>query len=126
MAKPKLIAAIDVGSSKVATVLAQVRDDDENRLHVIGAAIATSRGVRKGQIVNIEEAVTCIVESVESAERMAGFNVAKAWVSVDGAHIGSMNSQGVVAVAQPEGEVVADDVRRVLEAARAVSLPTSA
>lgn len=126
MAKPKLIAAIDVGSSKVATILAQVRDDDENRLHVIGAAIATSRGVRKGQIVNIEEAVSCIVESVESAERMAGFNVAKAWVSVDGAHIGSMNSQGVVAVAQPQGEVVADDVRRVLEAARAVSLPTSA
>lgn len=125
MAKPKLIAAIDVGSSKVATVLAQVRDDDSDRLHIIGAAVSVSRGVRKGQIVNIEEAVTSIVESVESAERMAGFNVAKAWVSVDGAHIGSMNSQGVVAVAQPQGEVVADDVRRVLEAARAVSLPTS-
>lgn len=125
MAKSKLIAAIDVGSSKVATILAQVREEDGDRLHVIGASTSISKGVKKGQIVNIEEAVTSIVESVESAERMAGFNVAKAWISVDGAHIGSLNSQGVVAVAQPQGEVVVDDVRRVLEAARAVSLPTS-
>lgn len=124
MAKSKLIAAIDIGSSKIATILAQVREDDD-RLHVIGAASSVSKGVRKGQVVNIEEAVESIVESVESSERMAGYNIAKAWISIDGAHIGSINSQGVVAVFQPQGEVSADDVRRVMEAARAVTVPAS-
>lgn len=125
MAKSKVTAAIDIGSSKIACLIAQVRDDDSSKLHIIGAASAVSRGIRKGQIVNIEEAVDSIVEAVESAERMAGFNVAKAWVSVDGAHIASQNSQGVVAVSEPQGEIGSEDVRRVLEAARAVSLPSS-
>src|SRR3989344_3108275 len=57
---------------------------------------------------------------------MAGYNISKAWVSIGGAHIGSLNSQGVVAVAQPQGEVTSQDVQRVIEAAQAVSLPTSA
>jgi len=126
MAKNKIIAAIDMGSSKVATLVAQVREEDTSRLHVVGAASAVSRGIRKGQIVNIEEAVASIEESVEAAERMAGYNISKAWVSIGGAHIGSLNSQGVVAVAQPQGEVTSQDVQRVIEAAQAVSLPTSA
>lgn len=125
MAKSKLLSAIDIGSSKVAVLVAQIREDDPDRLHIVGAATAPSRGVRKGQIVNIEEAVSAIVESVEAAERMAGYNIPKAWVSVGGAHIGSQNSHGVVAVAQPQSEIIAEDVRRVLEAARAVSLPTA-
>jgi cell division protein FtsA len=125
MAKSKLIAAIDVGSSKVAALLAQTRDDDSDKIHIIGAASSPSRGIRKGQIVNIEEAVASITESVEAAERMGGYNIAKVWVSVDGAHVGSLNSQGVVAVAQPQGEISPEDVRRVMEAARAVSLPAS-
>ncbi|MDO8487735.1 MAG: cell division protein FtsA [bacterium] len=125
MAKSKIIAAIDIGSSKVATLVAQVRDEEESRLHIVGAASAVSRGIRKGQIVNIEEAVSAIEESIGAAERMAGYNISKAVVSIGGAHIGSINSQGVVAVAQPQGEVVAQDVHRVMEAARAVSLPTS-
>ncbi len=125
MAKSKLIAAIDVGSSKIASLLAQARDDDSGKIHIIGASSSVSRGVRKGQIVNIDEAVASITESVEAAERMGGYNIAKAWVSIDGAHVGSINSQGVVAVSQPQGEISQDDVRRVLEAARAVSLPAS-
>lgn len=124
MAKAKIIAAIDVGSSKIATLIAQHREDEE-KLHIIGVAASPSKGVRKGQVVNIEETVEAIVNSVESAERMAGFNVSKAWVLLDGAHIGSQNSKGVVAVSQPHGEINADDVRRVMEAAKAVSLPTS-
>jgi cell division protein FtsA len=125
MAKSKLIAAIDIGSSKVATLLAQFREEEPEKLHIIGAAAAVSRGVRKGQIVNIEEAVAAITESVEAAERMGGYNISKAWVSLDGAHVGSVNSQGVVAVSQPHGEVSMEDVKRVMEAARAISLPSS-
>lgn len=126
MAKSKLISAIDIGSSKITTLVAQIREEDPSRLHIIGAATSISRGVRKGQIVNIDEAVSGITESVEAAERMAGFNLAKVWVSIGGSQISSQNSQGVVAVSQPQGEIVAEDVRRVLEAARAVSLPASA
>jgi len=125
MAKNKLISAIDIGSSKIVALVAQSRDEDNSKLHIVGAASVPSRGVRKGQIVNIEEAVSAIEEAVEAAERMAGFNIPSAWVSVGGSHISSQNSHGVVAVSQPQGEINADDVRRVLEAARAVSLPTS-
>jgi cell division protein FtsA len=125
MAKSKLISAIDIGSSKVAVLVAQLRDEEPGRLHIVGAASSPSRGIKKGQIVNIEEAVSAIVESVEAAERMAGYNIPKVWISVGGSHISSQNSHGVVAVAEPQNEIVPEDVRRVLEAARAVSLPGS-
>jgi len=122
MAKPSLVAAIDVGSSKIATLIAQVYED-ENRIHIIGASTSDSKGIKKGQVVNIDEAAESIISSVEGAERMAGYNVAKAHVSIGGAHILSQNSSGVVAVAQPQGEITPQDIDRVIEAARAVSLP---
>src|SRR3990172_2098294 len=125
MAKSKIISAIDIGSSKITALIAQYREEESEKLHVVGASSSVSKGVRKGQIVNIEEAVSAIEEAVESAERMAGYNIPQAWVSVGGPHIGSHNSHGVVAVSQPHGEINPEDVRRVLEAARAVSLPTS-
>lgn len=125
MTHTKLISAIDIGSSKVSALIAQSREEDPTRLHIVGAATSISKGVRKGQIVNIEEAVSSILEAVEAAERMAGYNLSHAWVSVGGSHISSINSHGVVAVSQPQGEINPEDVRRVLEAARAVSLPTA-
>ncbi len=125
MAKNKIISAIDIGSSKITAVISQIRDEDQLRLHIIGAATSPSKGVRKGQIVNIEESVSAITEAVEAAERMAGYNMSKVFVSVNGSHITSQNSHGVVAVSQPQGEIIAEDVRRVLEAARAISLPSA-
>ena len=126
MAKTKVVSSIDIGSSKVSALIAQNRPEEtSSRLHIVGAASSISRGVRKGQIVNIEEAVTSITEAVEAAERMAGYNISHAWVSVGGSHISSQNSHGVVAVSQPQGEISPQDVARVLEAARAVSLPTA-
>ncbi|HBC73220.1 MAG: Cell division protein ftsA [Candidatus Amesbacteria bacterium GW2011_GWB1_47_19] len=125
MAKSKVVSSIDVGSSKIAALVAQLSPDETQKIHVVGAAAALSRGVRKGQIVNIDEVVSAITEAVESAERMAGYNIAKSYVTVGGTHIGSQNSHGVVAVSQPQGEISSEDVRRVLDAARAVSLPAS-
>ncbi len=125
MAKSKIISALDIGSSKITALVAQYREEDSEKLHIVGAASVPSRGVRKGQVGSIEEAVSSIVEAVEAAERMAGYNLSKVWVSVGGAHINSQNSHGVVAVAQPQGEIGPEDVRRVLEAARAISLPAS-
>lgn len=124
MTKNQAIVGIDVGTSKIATLIA-VPGENGDSVHVVGSATVLSQGVKKSQIVDIEEAIEAITQSIEAAERMAGFSVSQALVSVGGSHITSKNSTGVVAVGQPEGEITADDVRRVIEAARAVSLPST-
>jgi len=128
MSKTRLVSAVDIGSSKITTLIAQVSVEQvtlETSISVVGVASNPSRGVKKGQIVDIEDAVEATIVSVEAAERMAGYNLDRAYVSVGGAHISSQNSTGVVAVADPNGEVRGDDVARVIDAARAVSIPTS-
>jgi cell division protein FtsA len=120
----KIITGIDVGSSKIAVVIAQVAQE-EDKISVVGASCFPSQGVRKGQVVNIDEATQSIISGVEAAERMAGYSVSKTLVAIGGAHLASQNSKGVVAVAEPEGEINEEDVKRVIEAARAVSLPSS-
>jgi len=128
MNKSKLTAAIDIGSSKITSVLAQVSVEQatfETTVNVVGVNSVPSRGIKKGQIVNIEEAVEATISAVEASERMAGYNLDNAFISVGGAHISSQNSTGVVAVSDPNGEVSPKDVERVIEAARAVSLPAS-
>lgn len=124
MTKGKTLAAIDVGSSKIAVLIGQ-KNDDSDKINIVGAASVPSLGVRKGQIVNIEEATGAIIKAVEASERMAGISLAKILVSVGGAHISSQNSHGVVAVGNPENEIVHDDISRAIEAARAISLPSS-
>lgn len=128
MAKSRVIAGIDLGSSKVTTLIAQVQGDplgEEPSINIVGVSGTDSKGIRKGQIVDIEEAVDVTVASVEAAERMAGYNLDKAYIALGGAHISSQNSHGVVAVSDPEGEINSDDVERAIEAASAVSLPSS-
>jgi len=121
--KDKYITGIDVGSSKITTLIASVFDD--GRVNIIGSSSVASRGLRKGQVVDIEATVSAITESLEAAERMAGYSVEQAYVSGSDTQIQSQNSRGVVAVADPEAEITEHDVARVLEAARAVSLPSS-
>src|SRR3989344_1847579 len=124
MAKGRILAGIDIGSSKVVTLIAS-QAENLGKINCVGVAAVESRGLRKSQIVDIEEATDAITESVEAAERMAGYSISHAFVSIGGAHIQSQNSKGVVAVAQPESEITATDVDRVIEAARAVSLPSA-
>lgn len=123
MAKDKVICGIDVGSSKISTLIATIGEDD--RINLIGVAATNSKGVKKGQIVDIDLAVAAITESVEGAERMSGYSVSSAYVSLGGPQIESINSHAVVAVAQPEGEIKQNDVLRVNDAARAIALPAS-
>ena len=128
MNKPRIVAAIDMGSSKIATLVSQVVGDPvtgEITINVVGAAQSDSKGIKKGQIVDIEEAVEATISSIEAAERMAGYNLDTAYVSLGGAHIHSQNSHGVVAVSDPNGEITPNDVDRAIEAASAVSLPVS-
>src|SRR3990167_3713538 len=123
MPKDKVVVGIDIGSSKVATVVATLGEDFTP--NIIGVASYPAKGLRKGQVVDIDEAVHSIAQSVEAAERMAGYSIGAAFVSVDGSHVESQNSKGVVAVSDQSGEISPEDVTRVVEAARAISLPSS-
>jgi len=124
MTKTKVVAAIDVGSSKVCTLIGQA-DDSGEMINITGASSVPSFGVRKGQIVNIDEATESIIKSVEAAERMAGYSLNRVSITVGGGHISSQNSHGVVAVAEPEKEITAEDITRVIDAAKAISIPSS-
>lgn len=119
-----VIAGIDIGSTKIATVIA-VQPKEEDELRVVGFNTTKSRGVKKGLIVDIDQATGAVEESVEKAERMVGNKIKRAFVSVGGPHISSLNSQGVVAVSDPQGDITEEDVTRVLDAARAISLSTT-
>lgn len=123
MAKSKIITAIDIGTDKICTLIATVGANREIR--VVGVASVASKGLRKSQIVDLEDAIEAITESVDAAERMAGMGIRSAYISVGGIHIQSQNSKGVVAVSNPESEISEEDVRRVIEAARAISLPSA-
>lgn len=121
MTDGRIIVGIDIGTSKIATIIAKVDD----AINVLGVSETKSAGIKKGQIVDIEEAVSSINSSLEAAERMAGYSASHVIVSIGGSHIESQNSKGVVAVSTPESEVVKNDLARVIEAAKAISLSSS-
>jgi len=124
MSKNQIISAIDIGTTKITTLIASLSQETD-KINVIGVANEPAKGLRKSQIVDIEETIEAITQSVEAAERMAGYSISSSLASISGSHIESINSKGVVAVAEPEGEISDHDVSRVIEAARAVSLPSS-
>jgi cell division protein FtsA len=128
MTKSRIVAVIDIGSCKIATLVGQVAVDpvtSEVSVNVAGASTSESRGIKKGQIVDIDEAVEATISSIEAAERMAGYNVDSVYVALGGAHIHSQNSHGVVAVSDSNGEITQNDIDRAVEAASAISLPAS-
>ncbi len=121
MTDGKIVVGVDVGTSKVTTVIARI----DEYVNVLGVSEVKAGGIKKGQIVDIEDAVQSINASVEGAERMAGISVSHITSSIGGNHIESQNSRGVVAVSNPDGEITANDMVRVIDAAKAVSLPSS-
>ena len=115
----EIIVGIDVGTTKVCTLVGRVEDD--NTLRIMGVGIEPSLGIRKGIIVDLETASNAIVRSVEKAEQTSGLEITSALVSLAGAHVSSLNSRGVVGIS---GEIVDEyDVARALESARAVAIP---
>jgi cell division protein FtsA len=118
----RIIVAIDVGTYKIVTVIAKVV---ENVISVLGVSEVKSQGIRKGQVVDIEEAVHAINSSLEAAERMAGYSASHVIVSLGGSQIDCQNSRGVVAVATPNGEITESDLQRVIDAAKAISIPST-
>jgi cell division protein FtsA len=117
--KEKIIVGLDIGSTKVSTLIAIPRDSG---LDPIGFGVAESKGLKKGVVVNLEAAVESIKKSVAEAEAMSQCDAESVYVGLSGAHIRSCNSKGAVPVASRSREINSDDVRRVIENARAIPL----
>ncbi len=122
MQHSKIVKGIDIGSSKITTIVGQYFND-EDKFNIVAVSSIPTNGFRKGQIIDLEKAAETITQSVESAERMAGFQINSASVTIAAPHIESINSQGVVAISNSGGEIENNDIDRVIEAARAISLP---
>ncbi len=116
-----LIAALDIGTSKIVAVVAEVLPDGGG-FEVIGIGQHPSRGLKRGMVINIESTVGSIQRALEDAELMANVKISDVITGIAGSHIRSFNSHGMVAI--QDKEVKASDVDRVLETARAVSIPT--
>jgi len=122
MPKDDLLVGLDIGSSSVRVVIGKM--DPERQLpSIVGLGEHPAGGIRKGVVVDLEEAVSSISGALEKAERMVGSAVESAFVSVSADQITSQTSKGVIAVAKADGEITEDDVTRAIEAAQAVSMP---
>ncbi|SVA24065.1 uncharacterized protein METZ01_LOCUS76919, partial [marine metagenome] len=115
------IVGLDVGTSKVCAVIGEPTED--NDLEIIGVGVADSDGQKKGSIVDVDSTVESIKSAVEEAELMAGTSVDRAYVGISGAHIRGFNSRGAVTINGRARQITEEDVRRVVDAARALNLP---
>ncbi|MBI3420846.1 MAG: cell division protein FtsA [Candidatus Sungbacteria bacterium] len=111
-----IIAALDVGSSTVQTVIAE-RKRGEEGLRILGVGSAPSAGVRRGVIVNLEDATAAILQSVDEARRSSGVATKSIWLAIGDAHVSVSSSRGVVAVSRADQEISPEDIRRVISAA---------
>jgi len=122
MAKsPIIITGLDIGTSSVKIVVAQKKAAGEG-LETLYAGQIVSRGVRKGVVIDVEIAAKCVQEVVKGAEQAIGRKLPGAYISVGGSHIFCTQSHGLVSVSRADGNISAEDVDRVLQAARTISL----
>ncbi|MBA2487800.1 MAG: cell division protein FtsA [Chloroflexi bacterium] len=118
-----VLVAIDVGTSKAVALIGEVTRD--GALNIIGKGTPSASGLKKGVVINIDQTVASIRAAIESAERLSGYKLESAFVSVGGDHVESQNSRGAVAVSGPRREVSREDVERATEVARAVTIPSN-
>ncbi|HEX2906570.1 MAG TPA: cell division protein FtsA, partial [Phototrophicaceae bacterium] len=114
-----LAVALDIGTRKICTIVAEVRPDD---VFVVGVGIEPSAGMKKGIVNDMAQLTAAVSASVHKAEKSSGFDIARAFVSVAGSHIASLNSRGVVGISGQRG-VNLDDLDKAMEAARAIAIP---
>ncbi len=116
----EIVTGLDIGTTKICAIVAELT---ENGIEIIGCGTSPSRGLKKGVVVNIDTTVESIKKAVEAAEAMAGVSLDSAFVGIAGGHIKGINSRGVIAVSGKNQEVTQADVDRVIEAAKAITLP---
>lgn len=113
-----IVVGLDIGTTKIAAIVAEVT---ESNVNIIGIGTHPSRGLRKGNVINMEATVSAIKKAVEEAELMAGVQISTVYTGIAGGHIKGINSHGTVAV---KDKVIRElDVRRVIDAAKAVAIP---
>jgi len=120
--KNQILSAIDVGTTKICTTMAEVNEGGGVR--IIGVGITPSKGLHKGLVVNINDARESIRESVKKAEEASANKVESAYIGVTGRHVTSMNNRGVVAITRNDRLVRRDDLKRVLHCARSIKIPS--
>ncbi len=116
--KDNLIVGLDIGTTKICAIVGNVTEDG---IDIVGIGTSPSRGLRKGVVINIESTVASIKKAVEEAELMAGCEIKSVYAGIAGGHIRGFNSQGIIAI--KNREVSPDDVKRVIEAAKAIAIP---
>ena len=118
--KESFFAGLDIGTSKIVTVIA--RTDEEDNIEIVGLGESESIGLKRGVINNIDATVESIKKSIEEAELMAGYKIKTVWTGIAGNHIRSFNSTGMVAIR--DKEVSQSDIDRVVETATAINIPS--
>jgi cell division protein FtsA len=121
MPKNNYIVGLDIGTKKIAAIIGEITR--ENKVEIIGIGTVESRGLRKGVVVNLDSTVDAIKKAQEEAELMAGVEIDSAFVGISGAHIKSFNSRGVIAVSGKNREISQEDIKRVIEQSKALSIP---
>jgi cell division protein FtsA len=121
MPKNGYIVGIDIGTKSVTCIIGEITED--RKIEIIGIGTAESRGLRKGVVVNLEATVDGIKKAQEEAELMAGVEIDSGFIGISGAHIKSFNSRGVIAVSGKNREISREDVKRVIDQSKAVSIP---
>ncbi len=117
----RIITGIDVGTTKVCTLIGEVTEED--RLRIVGAGVTPSRGLQRGIVVDVEGTTRAIAASVEKAEQLSGYRVTSAYVGIAGGHISSINSRGVVALSRSNPTIGQEEIDRAMEAAQAIAIP---
>lgn len=115
----ELVVGIDVGTTKICTIVGEVRETD---IYVLGVGIERSQGMRKGMVTDVGTLSAAISSSVHKAEKSSGYEIGRSFVSLAGGHIESINSTGAVGISNSRG-VQLNDLERAMDAARAVNLP---
>jgi len=121
MPKNGYIVGFDIGTKKIAAIIGEITED--RKIEIIGIGTADSRGLRKGVVVNLDTTVEAIKKAQEEAELMAGVEIDSAFIGISGAHIKSFNSRGVIAVSGKNKEISREDIKRVIDQSKAVSIP---
>jgi cell division protein FtsA len=121
MPKNGYIVGFDIGTKKVTAIISEITED--HKIEIIGIGSSESRGLRKGVVVNLDATVDAINKAQEEAELMAGVEIDSGFIGISGAHIKSFNSRGVIAVSSKNREISREDINRVIDQSKAVSIP---
>ncbi|MBR5997900.1 MAG: cell division protein FtsA [Deltaproteobacteria bacterium] len=116
--KDRLVVGLDVGTTKICAIVGNITSEG---MEIVGIGNCPSQGLRKGMVINIESTVAAIRQAIQEAELMAGCEIRSVFTGIAGGHIKSFNSQGVIAI--KDREVTQEDLRRVIDAAKAVAIP---